>query len=83
MDLIKNLLQEFYENDDLHKEQTLIQHQMDKLEHEFQKSLNEEQIKTFDKILDLFSEIHGINEELLAKYLFKTIKQIYRQLLFC
>lgn len=83
MDFKKIMLEEFFERDDLNKEKTRNQYKMDKLEQEFVKTLSEEQIKTFEEFLELFVEIYSINEELLAEYLWNTIKQVYRQLLFC
>ena len=80
---IKNIFfQEIFESDDLHKEKTRLQYQIDNLEKELEKTLNEQQIETYEKILDLLVEIHGIDENLLAEHVWNVIKSLYRELLF-
>lgn len=86
MDLKKFLMNEYMDSTDIykdtHREIVYYARKLDSLEEKLEKTLNEEQKKLFDKIMDVQCDYFGLKEELVAEFVWKNLKDFYKQLIF-
>lgn len=81
MNLKEMIMQEYFEGEDTHREYAGYHTKIDDLERELMQTLDEKQKKLYVDIQNEFLCYCGLKEELVAEYIWKVAKKLYKELL--